>query len=248
MKYSIKFIAPAIAAIAICAAPAKAGTVLINVDPDGTTSNLNVYGATVANSGAVTWPSKNQASYRDYQFTLFTSSGTAIFDAFEVQLSANQRQKSDALNTLRATLWVGPIPSVSSTEPTIASSLVTVTTSNDIWGTTTNSYTTATLTGASFAQQTITTIPTTFFFRVWAEGQNSNWGFQTKMAETLAEFGNINMQVDIPVSGGIQLPNGSTQNVTTTNISAIPEPSVCLMGAAGVILMGLRRKRAAVQA
>ena len=242
MKNAFKFLAPAIAALAICAAPAKAGTVLINVDPAGTTSNLNVYGATVANSGAVTWPSKNQAAYRDYQFTLFTSSGTAIFDAFEVQLSANQRQKSDALNTLRATLWAGPIPSVSSTVPNISTSLVTVTTPNNIWGATTNSYTTATLSGSSFAQQTITTTPTTFFFRVWAEGQNSNWGFQTKMAATLAEFGNINMQVDIPVSGGILLPDDTTKQMPVT---LVPEPSsLGLALLAGSFFLTRRRRKA----
>ena len=50
-----------------------ADLITINVDPNGTTSNLNVYG-TVLNNGTATWPSN--ASYRDYQFRLSTASGS----------------------------------------------------------------------------------------------------------------------------------------------------------------------------
>jgi hypothetical protein len=84
----------------------RAEIITINVDPFGTTSNLNVYGTTLS-GGIATWPSNN--SYRDYQFRLSTASGSATFDGFEVQLSASQKSNTATGNTLRASLWTGDI-------------------------------------------------------------------------------------------------------------------------------------------
>lgn len=235
-----KFFVPVLALLSLSVESAQSGTIMINVDPAGTTSNLNIYG-TVLNSGVATWPAKNLGAYRDYQFTLSTASGTATFDTFEVQLSALQKNKLDTTNTLRATLWAGPIPSVSSSIPSLSNALVTVTAPNSSWLST--SFRTATLTGSLFTAQTITTTPSVFFFRVWAEGGNSNSGFGTKMATSLGEYQAITMQDDIPVAASIAIDaNDDGIFESSDPIAEVPEPSSCLIGAAGIILMGLRRR------
>lgn len=94
-----------------------------------------------------------------------------------------------------------------------------------------------TLTGDVFAPQTITTTPTTFFFRVWAEGGN-NQGYQTKMAATLPELGAVTLQEDIPVID------------PTFDIATVPEIDPAGIGsvlalAGGVLGLLERRRRTA---
>jgi hypothetical protein len=161
----------------------RAEIITINVDPFGTTSNLNVYGTTLS-GGIATWPSNN--SYRDYQFRLSTASGSATFDGFEVQLSASQKSNTATGNTLRASLWTGDI--LSRPNPALADALTTVTIPNS--SVPTSGFPSVTLTGPAFTvAQTIGTTPSVFFFRIWAEGNGGNTGgFGTKMANVVGEL------------------------------------------------------------
>lgn len=140
---------------------AGAETIIMNIDPYGTTSNQNVYG-TVLTDGTATWPTKGQ--FRDYQFELLTTSGSTTFDNFAVRLSAQLQNKSSD-NLLRATLWAGPIVA----NPLLSNSLVTVTTPNSSFVNGSSGYSSVQLgIGSLLTPQTITTTRSTFFFRVWA--------------------------------------------------------------------------------
>lgn len=175
-----------------------AGQVIIDVCPAGTTSNQNVYGTVLSGGGTIaTWPDK--AAYRDYQFQLSTTSGTTSFDEFGVRLSAQRRNGTSATsaNTLRASLWTGVI----TPNPILADALTTVTIPNSaVSG---SGYNSVLLTGLTFPSELVSTTPSTYFFRVWAEGDSSNGGFQTKMAKTVTELTAVTMQETVPVDGYI---------------------------------------------
>ena len=223
---------------------AQAGTISVNVDPAGTTSNLNLYGAVVSGS-TVTWPGKNSGAYRDYEFTLRTASGSASFDGLTVQLSALQKNKLDSSNTLRATVWAGAIPSIPSgatTVPNYSQSLGTITTPNDTWSNI--SFRSAVLSGNPFTPQTITTTPSTFFFRVWAEGNNNNFGFGTKMAATLGEYQAVTMAEDvaIDVTIGIDTDNDGVVDGTDPIAEVVPEPASIMLVASAATAAGLWRR------
>lgn len=142
---------------------ATADLITINVDPAGTTSNSTLYG-TVLTNGTATWPSftqdKTVSRYRDYQFELLTASGSTTFDSFAVQLSASLRTNTGTGNSLRATLWSGPIV----VTPLLSNSLTTVSTPNSAFTNGSGSYSSVLLAGSTFVPQTITTSPSTFFF------------------------------------------------------------------------------------
>ena len=227
-------VAALVAALLASSRLAAAGFITLDLDPNGTTSNLNVYGTTLS-GGVATWPSR--AAYRDYQFELHTDSGTTTFDGFAVRLSAYEKNKTPASNTLRATLWQGPMQA----NPLLADQLVTATISNDAWFSTT-SFRSAVLNGPSFSPVTITTSPTVFFFRVWAEGDGNNNGFATKMAATLGEFQSITMQETVPVDASIAydadddgiIDHGETYDV----IDVVPEIDLSVLGNAAVLVCG----------
>lgn len=232
------------AASVVVAVVAQAGTISINIDPAGTTSNLNLYGAVVSGS-TVTWPGKNSGAYRDYQFTLSTASGSAAFDGLTVQLSALQKNKLDSSNTLRATIWAGAIPSIPSgatTVPDFSQSLGTITTSNDTWSNI--SFRSAVLSGNPFAPQTITTTPSTFFFRVWAEGNNNNFGFGTKMAATLGEYQAVTMAEDVAIDAtiGIDANDDGVVDGTDSIAEVVPEPASIVLVASAAAAAGLWRR------
>lgn len=231
----------------MAARPAVADTILMNLDPVGTTSNQNLYG-TVLTDGSATWPAAS--AYRDYQFELVTPSGSATFDNFGLQLSAQLRNSTANDNTLRATLWAGPIVM----NPLLSNSLLTVTTPNSSFVNGSSGFSSVQLgVGTLLAPQTITTTPSIFFFRVWAEGGNSNAGFQTKMAGTLGEFQSITMNPDQAIDGYIDFDtNGdgiidpSERSSTIDPIAEVPEPSAIVLAAVGTGLAAcrlLRRRR-----
>jgi hypothetical protein len=234
---------------------ARADLITMNVDPNGTTSNSTLYGTVVTN-GSAAWPAftsaKSASQYRDYQFELLTASGTTTFDSFAVRLSAQLRANTPTDNLLRATLWAGPIVP----NPLLSSSLVTISTPNSAM--TSSGYSSVLLSGASFATQIITSTPSTFFFRVWAEGAGQNNGYQTKMAADLGEFQAVTMdpapaidafiEYDADNDGFIDDGEGETVPGTRDLIAEVPEPSTYAMALAGLAGGGLsiwrRRKRA----
>ncbi len=224
----------------------RAELITINVDPNGTTSNLNVFGTTLA-SGSATWPART--SFRDYQFRLSTTSGSATFDAFAVQLSVSRQSNTASDNTLRASLWTGEI--LSRPNPLLADALTTVTIPNG--SVPTSGYSSITLTGpAFFNAQTIGTTPSVFFFRIWAEGNGGNTGgFNTKMANVVGELQAVTMSESSRINGDVALdadndgyePGGGE---TYDAIQEVPEPSAVALALAGLALAGgaaWRRRR-----
>ena len=214
-----------------CGHHARAELISLNVDPAGTTSNLNIYG-TVLSSGSATWPSR--VAYRDYQFELQTSSGTTAFDSFSVQLSASRKNATPPENTLRASLWAGPIVA----NPLLTDSLLTATIANS--SITTSGYTSVLLTGSTFTPQPISITPSIFFFRIWAEGDGNSNGFQTKMANSLGEFQAVTMAPAPAIDGSIAfdtdgdgfIDNG--EQSAYDPISEVPEPSTMALAAIGL--------------
>lgn len=230
---------------------ARAETITMYLDPYGTTSNMNVFG-TVLTNGTATWPARNSPAFRDYQFELKTTTGTTTFDSFAVQLSASLRNQTSSENLLRATLWSGPmVPN-----PLLANSLVTVSTPNSGIANASSGFSSSViLSGSSFGPLTITTSPSTFFFRVWAQGATSNEGYQTKMANSLEFQSNVTMapsaaidsfvEYDINFDGTID----SGEAIFDPVAEVVPEPSTFVLLASGVGLASLaairRRRRSA---
>ncbi|MFM8891435.1 MAG: hypothetical protein ACKOTB_07405 [Planctomycetia bacterium] len=228
---------------------AKADTIIINVDPAGTTSNRTVYGTQVT-GGVATWPGSGE--YRDYQFELLTTAGSTTFDGFAVQLSAQLRQNTPSDNLLRATLWSGPMI----VNPLLSNSLVTVSVPNS--SLTSSGYSSVLLTGPSFSPLTISTTPSTFFFRVWAEGSGQNNGYQTKLATTLGEYQLITMAPAPAIDGYVEFDtndNGvvdsseesSTRDPVSETLSPVPEIDPASAACAVVLAVGslglLERRR-----
>jgi hypothetical protein len=223
---------------------AVADLITMNIDPAGTTSNQTLFG-TLLTGGSATWPG-TASQYRDYQFELLTASGSTTFDGFALQLSGQLRQSTPAGNELRATLWSGAIVP----NPLLSNSLVTVSTPNSAM--TSSGYSSVLLSGSSFLPQVISTAPSTFFFRVWAEGASQNNGYQTKMAATLGEFQNVTMSPSPAIDAFIEFDaNGdgtidSGEELSTRDvISEVPEPSAFALVAAGGVGCWLvtRRRR-----
>lgn len=240
------FLAIAVAAVVAASAHlCRADLITMNVDPVGTTSNQNVYGTALAN-GVATWPAKGQ--FRDYQFELQTASGTTTFDAFAVKLSAQLRNTTVSFgNFLRATLWSGTI----APNPLLADALVTVTTPNSSFANGSSGYSSVLLSGAGFQPQPITTNPSTFFFRIWAEG-GSNDGYQSKMAASLGEYQAVTMDPAPAIDGYIDFDtnddgviDGTEQSSTRDIISEVPEPSAVAVAACGLAVAGLAARRTA---
>ncbi len=237
-----RFIAAMILVLFVGAGIASADSITMNLDPVGTTSNLNIFGTTLT-GGSATWPARNTLSFRDYQFELLTASGSTTFDTFSVKLSAQLRQSTATENTLRASLWAGPMVD----NPLLADAIVTVTTPNSSFVNGASGYSSVTLSGASFTPQVITTAPSTFFFRVWAEGGNSNAGFMSKMASTLGEFQAVTMSPAPGMDGYMEFDTNndgfidSGEEVSTRDlIQEVPEPAAFLLAVVGAGVACLR--------
>jgi len=229
---------------------ARADLITMDVDPAGTTSNSTLFG-TVLSGLSATWPGfttdKTSSRYRDYQFELLTPSGTTTFDSFAVRLSAQLRANTPSGNLLRASLWSGPIVA----NPLLESALVTISTPNSAM--TSSGYSSVLLSGAGFTPQTISTTPSTFFFRVWAEGAGQNNGYQTKMAASLGEMQAVTMEPAPAIDGFIEydsnndgLIDAGEESSTRDLISEVPEPSSMALlaaGAAGVTVWRAGRKK-----
>jgi len=223
---------------------AVADLITMNVDPIGTTSNQTLFG-TVLTGGSATWPA-TRSQFRDYQFDLQTATGTTTFDQFAVQLSGQLRQFTPGDNLLRATLWAGAIVP----NPLLASSLVTISTPNSAM--TSSGYSSVTLAGSTFAPQLISTAPSTFFFRIWAEGGGQNNGYQTKMAATLGEFQNVTMAPAPAIDGYIEYDTNNDgvidsgeETSTRDLISEVPEPSAVALAAVGAVACWITARRRA---
>jgi hypothetical protein len=219
-----------VAALSAFAAVARADLITMNVDPNGTTSNQTLYG-TVITGGVAAWPTKSSNQWRDYQFELQTTSGSTTFDAFAVQLSGQLRNQTASGNSLRATLWSGTMV----TNPLLADSLVTVSTPNSSFTNGSSGYSSLLLSGSSFVPQVISTTPSIFFFRVWAEGASQNEGYQTKMAATLLEQQSVTMAPSPTIDGYIDIDSNNDGVIDANRdfIAEVPEPGTVALAAIG---------------
>lgn len=229
------------AALAVTTPTLRADVITLDLCPAGTTSNLNIFGTTLSGDVA-TW-----GTYRDYQFQLLTTSGSASFDQFELLLSAQLRQSTSSSNSLRASLWSGSIIS----NPLLADALTTISVSNNTISASGFS-SKVRLTGNTFAAQSITTSVSPFFFRVWAEGDNSNAGYQTKMAADPLELQAITMTPSAVIDGGIGVDtdNNGTLDTVDPISEVVPEIDPAGLGSvlafvSGALGMLERRRRQA---
>jgi len=225
---------PAIAVVLVGATVpgARANTITMEVSPSGKTQNQNLYGTTLS-SGSATWPG-TASRYRDYQFNLQTSSGTASFNDFAVRLSASRNNSTAPTNTLRASLWSGPI----TPNPDLMQAITTVTIANSFIPT--SGYADVLLTGNPFSPQTIGIAPSTFFFRVWAEGDGGSTGFyQTKMAELPAELQAVTMLPDPAIDGSIGIDTDGNGSFDLNDpITEVPEIDPAGFGSVAALLAG----------
>ena len=240
MSHPCRLFLVCVAMICTACPVVHAGMITLDLCPAGTTSNQNIYGTTLS-GGVADW---SGASYRDYQFNLRTASGTASFDQFSVLLSAQLRNQTVSFgNVLRASLWTGSIVS----NPVLANALTTITASNSSF--TTSSFSPKVeMTGPTFVSQTISTTPSTFFFRVWAEGSN-NSGYQTKMAALTPEMMAITMAETIPVDGTIGIDTDNNGSIDIFDPLAVPVPEIdpagmgCVLALVTGVLGLLERRR-----
>jgi hypothetical protein len=225
---------------ALSVSVARAELITMNVDPNGTTSNQTLFG-TVLTGGSATWPTKSSNQWRDYQFELQTTSGSTTFDQFSVRLSAQLRQSTSSGNSLRATLWSGTMVA----DPPLSNALVTVSTPNSSFTNGSSGYSSLLLSGSTFAPQVISTTPSVFFFRVWAEGAGQNNGYQTKMAATLAEQQSVTMSPAPAIDGYLDIDsdNNGTIDASRDVISEVPEPGTLALVAIGGVTCGVWKVR-----
>lgn len=137
--------------------------------------------------------------------------------------------------------------------PLLADALVTVTTPNSSFSNGSSGYSSILLSGSSFLPQVISTNPSNFFFRIWAEG-GSNDGYQSKMAATLGEFQAVTMSPAPTIDGYIEYDTNndgfidtSEESSTRDLISEVPEPSAIALvaiGLAAAASLAARRARA----
>jgi hypothetical protein len=229
----------ALLVVMVALAPAaRADLISLDLCPAGTTSTQLIWGATLSGDVVTNW-----GSSKDYQFQLQTPSGTTNFDQFVVLLSAQLRQSTSGSNTLRASLWTGPIVA----DPLLADALTTISVSNSTISSSGFS-TKVTLGGGPFTAQTIGTTPSTFFFRVWAEGGNSNAGYQTKMASVKGEMESITMSPSAVIDGGIGIDGDGNGSLEIIDPMAEPVPEIDPAGFGQVLVllagvMGLVERR-----
>lgn len=214
MAMSIGFVATAV----------HAGTISLNLCPAGTTNNQDIFGTTFGSGGEAIWPVRG--NYRDYQFRLNTPVGTtALFDGFTVQLSSKLNNAVSASNSLRGTLWAGPIVS----NPLLSNQLTTISVSNaDINASNAGGFQSlVTLAGGTPFSESITDAYSYFFLRIWAEGSGVTEGYKTKMAASTSEMMSITMTENVPIDGGIGIDTDNNGLIDGGNpydtISAVPE-------------------------
>lgn len=227
------------ASVGFAATAVHAGTISLNLCPAGTTSNQDIFGTTFGSGGEAIWPTRG--NYRDYQFRLNTPVGTtALFDGFTVQLSAKLNNAVSAGNSLRGTLWAGPIVS----NPLLSNQLTTISVSNaDINASNAGGFQSlVTMTGGTPFSESISNAYSYFFLRIWAEGAGVTGGYKTKMAASNNEMMSITMTENVPIDGGIGIDTDNNGFIDQGNIydpmTAVPEIDPAGIGSVLAILFG----------
>lgn len=97
-----------------------------------------------------------------------------------------------------------------------------------------NSYQTAILGTGPLPQQMITSSPTTYLMRIWSEGNQSNFGFQTKMAD---DVGEIRISSDFGATVQVLDLSGTGYAAPAAPFQPVPEPgSLALVAAVPLAL------------
>jgi hypothetical protein len=119
--------------------------------------------------------------------------------------------------------------------PLLANALVTVSTPNSSFANGSSGYSSLLLNGSSFVPQVISTTPSIFFFRVWAEGASQNEGYQTKMAATLLEQQSVTMAPSPTIDGFIDIDSDNDGLIDANRdfIAEVPEPGTIALAAIG---------------
>lgn len=185
----------------------------------------NIYGTTWSGTTVTNWGTH----YTDYQFQL-SASPDAVIDTYAMQVLANKGNNVAFGNSLRATWFNGPAVA----NPNFADALGSI----DINSSAVSSSFTTLLIGpdAFKAPLTLTSTPTTYFIRLWSEGNTANTGFGAKMTS------NATITYSSGQSITMQNYNGSSYVTAVPSTTLIPEPSTyLLLLIAGGALIGLRR-------
>jgi hypothetical protein len=200
----------------------------IYLNAAGTTQNVGIYGSTWNGTTVTSWG----GNYRDYGFRLLSSGNVTLAD-FELQITANKGQNTAANNPLRATWFSGNITASANYTTALGTAVINS-------ASVSTSFETFLIGPGDFGSGLfVTPTPAVFTVRLWAEGNNANAGYGTKLSS------NPELQyysTDPTVS--VEVWNGSSW-VTASTFNPVPESSTALLliGPAVLGLLALRKKR-----
>jgi len=222
----------------------SAQLIYINLNSNGSGANTNTYGTT--------WDSANQTVsswgyYSDYQFQLQSPSSLTL-NNFYVQISASLRQLTpvDGTGILGAAWFSGAITD----NPSYSSAIATATMNTALLSSDRAAFSTLLMGPGAFSpSQSITSSPSTYFIRIWANGSNSNRGIELELvsnADITYNPSGSSMTM-INWNGSSYVPTSTFTPVGYAGPSIAPEPSqmatsiVLLFGIAGYAFLKRRR-------
>lgn len=168
-----------------------------------------------------------------------SSTGSTVnIDDFKVQLTANAGNNVGT-NTLNVT-WFNWVDATSQTNPVWANRVGSLSVPSS---SVSASFTTYLVCPGSFSPSPIPALSTgsSYFFRIWSQGGNSNQGYGLKVLRD-----NIDLQYNVTsTSIDVYNYNGTTFSVTpASTFTPVPEPSTYLLcGLASAVMVWSQRRR-----
>ena len=223
----------------------SAQLIYVNLNSNGTGASTFTYGTT--------WDSANQtvsswgSSYTDYQFQLQSPSSLTL-NNFYVQISASLRNLTpvDGTGILGAAWFSGAITA----NPSYSSAIATATMNTALLSSDRAAFSTLLMGPGAFSpSQSITSSPSAYFIRVWANGSNSNRGIELELvsnADITYNPSGSSMTM-INWNGSSYVPTSTFTPVGYAGPSIAPEPSqmatsiVLLFGIAGYAFLKRRK-------